>query len=184
MSNHNQGNGHAVPIIQNCWVVADVDVAISNWVAIGVGPFFKFDTHFPDAIHRGRIEPLATTVALAQAGDVQIELIAQRSTGPSAFRDSIAAGENGFHHVCREFGDYEEAIARFKRQGFQVAGELSASGARCAYVDTRRAIGCMIEIVDDPDGLNAQLFKMVREAAVGWDGRDPVRMLAALGEGA
>ena len=170
----------ALPIIQNCWVVPDIDCWMNNWIALGVGPFFKFDVEVPEALYRGRREPLAFTAALAQAGSVQIELVQQLSTGPSAYRDVVPAGDFGFHHVCRKFGEYDNILETLKSTGAEVATEFVLSGARYCYVDTRKTHGCMIELADD-SSLGNQVNTMIREASIGWDGRDPIRTLAALG---
>jgi hypothetical protein len=86
--------------VQNAWVVPDLEQAIEKWVAMGVGPFYVLGRDYPDAIYRGQSVPLSFRAGLAQAGAIQIELIQQTSPGPSAYRDVVAEGETGFHHVC------------------------------------------------------------------------------------
>ena len=76
-------------IIQNGWVVDDLFAAIKKWTDFyGVGPFWVSEQVVPDdVLYRGEPAHLDMKVALAQAGNVQIELIQQNSDGPSAYRD-------------------------------------------------------------------------------------------------
>ena len=164
-------------LLQNCWVVTDLEDAMERWLSMGVGPFFRRDSDYPDALYRGRPEPLAFRAALAQAGPVQIELIQQTSKGPSAYRDMVPEGQTGFHHMCRIVHNVGEEIRRLRARGIEMASEFrSVGGAQVAYADTRNELGCMLELVPaEPVLIN--LFRDVAEAARYWDGRDPVRML-------
>ena len=164
-------------LLQNCWVVTDLDDAMERWLSMGVGPFFRRDSDYPDALYRGRPEPLAFKAALAQAGPVQIELIQQTSKGPSAYRDMVPEGQTGFHHMCRIVRNVGEEIGGLRARGIEMASEFrSVGGAQVAYADTRNELGCMLELVPaEPVLIN--LFRDVAQAAQDWDGTDPVRML-------
>jgi hypothetical protein len=168
-----------MPIVQSCWVVPDIDQATKGWISLGVGPFFRFDVDIPNALYRGKVSPLAFTVALAQAGPTQIEFICQRSDGPSAYRDTVPSGSSGFHHVCRAFGGYDETVAKLKSQGVMLATEFEIGGARTCYADTRATMGCMLEVVDDSD-IARRLLTTLRDGAIGWDGHDPIREFTLL----
>lgn len=163
-----------LPIVQAAWVVADLEAAIHGWAALGVGPFFTFTVDMPDALYRGAPVPLVFRGALAQAGDVQIELIRQLSAGPSAYRDVVPEGQSGFHHVCRSFGGYDATMARLRGLGIVAVSEGAPSGARVCYADTRALLGCMLELTDESPTISA-LAALVRNGAQGWDGRDPIR---------
>ena len=167
----------ALPLVQTSWIVPDIEQAARGWVAMGVGPFFVFDVDLPEAKYRGQTVPLSFTVALAQAGGTQIELICQTSTGPSAYRDVVPEGATGFHHVCRAFGAYDETYAKLRKQGIEIATEFELAGARACYADTRELLGCMLELVDESE-TGTKLIALVRDAANGWDGSDPIRKLA------
>ena len=84
--------------MQIAWVVPDLDAAIGHWVRqAGVGPFFYFDdVVYEDAVYRGEPwQPVKFHAAIAQAGDMQIELISQLEEGPSMFREVVPAGQIG-----------------------------------------------------------------------------------------
>ena len=163
--------------IQNCWVVPDLEAAMERWVGMGVGPFFRRDSNYPEAIYRGTPVPLSFRGAIAQAGSVQIELIQQTSSGPSAYRDTFAEGESGFHHMLHFTDHFAEDVQALRARGIEMASEFSSlGGASVVYADTREEIGCMLELLP-PVPILLKAFRMVADAASNWDGRDPVRML-------
>jgi Glyoxalase/Bleomycin resistance protein/Dioxygenase superfamily len=161
---------------QVCWIVNDIDAAMRRWVeSARVGPFYvnrhiKVDGYR----HRGRPVAIDFSGALAQAGMLQIELIQQHSDTPSAYRDSFAPGQEGFHHICRFVTDYEAEVQRYRGLGLEPAAEGVFGDMRFAYIDTRTTIDCMTEIIEDRPSIRAY-FKTVSDAAIDWDGRDPIR---------
>lgn len=163
-------------ISQACWIVPDITSAARKWAASGVGPFLTFDVDIPDAVYRGRPEPLSMTIALAQAGPLQIELIQQHTKGPSAYRDVVREGQTGFHHVFKIVDNYEDEVALLKARGIVLATE-AFYGAPFCYADTREEIGAMTEIAAD-SVLLRELNEKVAAAARGWDGVTVVMPLA------
>jgi len=117
------------------------------------------------------------SVALAQSGGIQIELIQQHCDRPSAYRDTIAKGQTGFHHFCIYTADYDACRQRYVDQGFAVAIDGKFGAMRFCYVDTSPALGCMIEIVEEDEN-QTSAFTKIAEGAAGWDGvTDPIRPL-------
>lgn len=170
----------ATRLVQNAWVVPRLEPAIEGWLALGVGPFFILERDYPDALYRGAPVPLSFRAALAQAGDIQIELIEQTSDGPSAYRDVVPVGETGFHHMCKITDDFDGDTARLRAAGIAMASELVSDGIPTCYADTRAQMGCMLELLP-PAPILLQVYAIVAQAADGWTGTDPVRdMVAAL----
>jgi hypothetical protein len=163
-------------IFQNAWVVPDVEQACLRWVSdMGVGPFFvsEYRDAFTDMTYRGEPAKLDMVVALAQAGNVQIELI-QPLVERCAYRDSVPAGEIGFHHMCVWTHDIKADTAYFEQLGYATANRGRVGGVDFAYYDTRALMGCMLEVVSHDDGV-VERFAQIAAAAQGWDGRDPIR---------
>ena len=167
----------STPLTQTCWVVPDLDDAITSWNAMGVGPFFHFTLDDPDALHRGETRRLHVRVAIAYAGPMQIELIQPLDDDPSVYRDVVAPGQSGLHHVCREYGGLDEGIAALTAQGFEVAMSGTLGPIRFAYVDTRPLIACMYELVDQSD-MAVRMYAHIRQAASQWDGVDGSRPMS------
>ncbi|HEY8385219.1 MAG TPA: VOC family protein [Porticoccaceae bacterium] len=163
-------------IIQNSWIVTDIHAAMAAWTKnTGIGPFFLVeDVTIEDQLYRGQPTHLDVTYALAQAGDIQIELVCQHNDVPSAYRDTIPAGSSGFHHVALYCTDYDADLAAYQSAGAEVAFSGCFGGKRFCYLDTSAALGFMVELIEASDAQDS-FFRRLREAAHNWDGRDPVR---------
>jgi integrase len=97
-------------------VVPDLQVAISEWAAKGVGPFLTMRGVTLGAYrYQGRSSKPKIDAAFSQQGDLQIELIQPVNAEPSAYRDFLAAGGNGAHHHGWFCEDYAAAIAAAAR---------------------------------------------------------------------
>jgi hypothetical protein len=166
----------SLAIVQNCWVVPDLEAAMHRWLDMGYGPFLDFEVNLPDAIYRGSNVPLKALAAMTHGGGVQIELIQQISDGPSAYRDVFPAGAGGFHHVCRIVDDYPAEIAELRRRDIALATEGTFSGIPFCYADMRAALGFFVELAPNMP-LVRSIYRAVSEAAERWDGNDPIRPL-------
>lgn len=165
------------PFFQMSWVVRDMEAAMRRWVATtGVGPFYVNRHCVVDrARYRGAPTAFDYSVALAQSGHTQIELIEQHDDVPSVYRDIGDPGEAGtFHHMACWVDDAEAEFARYAALGAPLAFDGWFGSMRLGYVDTRAQIGCMIEILERDAACEA-LFDFIAQAAVGWDGSDPIR---------
>lgn len=163
------------PIVQLGYVVTDLPAAIDYWVGMfGAGPFFRFeDITFPEWRYRGEPTITRLDIAAGQLGDLIIELIMPRGDEPSAYRDSFPAGSGGLHHYGILATDPDAAAARLGLPG-PVTTAQTGDGTRFAYFDTRPELGVMVEIIESGPDVR-ELFAMIADAAVDWDGADPVR---------
>jgi hypothetical protein len=166
------------PIMQNGFVVEDLDRAIDHWtLKLGVGPFYVLDhVQFDQLLYRGTPSPLDMTGALAYWGDLQIELILQHNDAPSTYREFLGRGLRGLHHMGMVTHDIERDLARFAAAGFEPVqqGQVAPRGARFAYIDCDAHPGGILELIEAaPDLMNA--FATIRAASHDWDGRDPIR---------
>jgi hypothetical protein len=163
-------------VIQASWVVDDIERTALEWVrATGIGPFFLFSKiPVEEPTYRGTPTTIDFSVAIAQAGDLQIELVSQQSDGPSAYRDLIAKGRSGFHHVALYCHDYDADLRAYVERGFVPAVEGQFAGKRFCYVDTSAALGCMVELIEDSP-VQVEFFARIAAAARDWDGQQPIR---------
>jgi hypothetical protein len=166
-------------VVQNAWVVRDVDHAMEKWTStLGIGPFLELPQMVPDRyVYRNANVRPDIRVALAQSGEVQIELIQVLTDCPSIYEDVVASGESGYHHVCIFTDDIDADIAHHEALGLEVPLVGQHGDVRFAFVDTRPALGCMLEIITDSPLIRA-IYGAVRRASDTWDGRDPVRPFA------
>jgi hypothetical protein len=160
-------------IVQNAYVVDDLDAAVDQWhAALGLGPFFmRRHLCLDRVLYRGRPARLDFSAAYVQAGPIMIELVQQHDDEPSAFRDMFARGQHGLHHVAIVPDDYEACVAGFGGLGCPVVTEMHARAGRgAALVDTRALLGHMTEVYFPTSGLQ-RLYAEVAQAARQWDGR-------------
>lgn len=159
------------------YVVDDIEVAMDHWSReLGIGPWF-YNPQVPirNYRYRGEAYDVHNSVALANSGFVQVELIQTRNDVPSMYRDFRRAGRTGLQHVAYWTETFDEDMARLQGRGFVVAmsGEVGERG-RFVYFDTEHHPGTVIEL-SEVAGPKGRLFRMIREASEGWDGTDPIR---------
>jgi hypothetical protein len=165
------------PISQLGYVVRDVRASMHHWIRNGVGPWFYFDRVKLDYFrHRGVDSAMEMSVAIANSGDMQIELIQQRNDAPSMYKEFLDSGREGLQHLAHWTKDYQALYDRALSLGYVIGQEGSIGGelGRFAYFDTQHHPGTVIEISDisGPKGL---FFAHVRKLASDWDGGDPIR---------
>ncbi len=164
------------PIFQYAYVVDDIETACRQWHALtGAGPFFVSPHHqSPDHFYRGKPSEADLSYAFGQAGPAHLQLIQQHNDAPSVYREMIARGQQGFHHVAILPPDFDAEKARFESLGFPAVTTLT-SAARVAYMDTRPALGCFVELYEDNQPLR-ETFERWKAIHDGWDGvTDPIR---------
>jgi hypothetical protein len=163
-------------VLQIAYVVNDVRASAEKWMqTFGVGPFYILDRpQVGDPLYRGAPQEVEFSAALAQAGDVHIELIEQHCDSPSCYRDLVPKGSEGFHHVAVIVEDYQKEVARYEEMGFPVAASGTFGPLSFCYVDTSPVTGGMIEVLENLPFIH-NYFARIREAAEKWDGSAPIR---------
>lgn len=167
---------------QIAWVVPDLDSAIRRFQKnLNTGPFFlNAHVQVENPLYRGKPAPPSDySLALAQSGRFQIELIEQHDDTPSVYRDLYPAGVEGFHHMGAFVPDVEAEIRRYEKMGAAVASDCMFGDMRVAYIDARPLFGFMVEIMDHTPVVDG-LFQHIADAADDWDGSDPIRPIPAL----
>ncbi|MBA57587.1 MAG: glyoxalase [Gammaproteobacteria bacterium] len=164
-------------IFQNAWVVPEIESACMRWVEeMGIGPFFineyPYGT-FDEVTYRGETADLSMKVALAQAGNIQIELIEPISP-QCAYRDSIPIGKMGFHHMCVWTHDFQSDLQYMENLGYTAANTGKIGNVEFAYFDTRPLMDSMLEVVTYNKNTEGR-FADIAAAADNWDGKDPLR---------
>lgn len=169
-------------IVQMAWVVDNLEESASRIAAaMQAGPFLMLrHIQLDDPRHRGRPQRTDFSLCLAQAGDVQIELVEQHDETPSVYRDVFPDGPPGgmaFHHVAVIVPDVFAETARYNALGFPTASSGRFGTIDFTYVDTTAAGGFMVEVLPDVPEMHA-FFGKVRKAAEDWDRAAPWREFA------
>lgn len=169
------------PIAQIAYFVPDVRAAaLEHSQRYGSGPFFVVG-HIPHVVMRGgRNVPFDHTAAVGQWGSIQLEIVQQDTSGPSIFHDVYpeGSGRYGIHHVGIFVDDLEEATAEYVVAGHREVSRLTPHGVpiTAVFLDTLARDGHFTELFERSKALT-DMHAMVRAAAEGWDGSDPVRSL-------
>jgi hypothetical protein len=164
-------------VVQFAYTVEELERAIAQYIeALGIGPWFMRERFQPSAA-RYRGEPTGATFSLARAfaGHAMVELIQQHDGSPSVFHEGAGPRTYGFHHWAVVTKTFDDDVARYAALGYEEAffDELP-SGSRVVYVDATRDLPGMIELVEHTDA-QERWYTQIYEAAVDWDGRDPIR---------
>lgn len=168
------------------FVVHDLDLALAleYWTkTLGVGPFFTIRDVVPEKWrYQGQPSPApCVSIALANSGEVQIELIQQHDDHPSAWRDFLNSGREGFNHISSWLtrAEYDATMTRMQADGIAVIheGVVPGSGERFACLGTDSGpVGFVFEIADVMDTCSP-LMQMIAGAARSCDGSEPIRSL-------
>src|SRR6202048_4410588 len=108
------------PMRQVGIVVRDIEKAMHHWAEVcGGGPgFYAEQLPMDEFRYKGQLYDLKVSIALANSGDVQLELIQQRNDVPSLYRDFLAAGHEGMQHWSSWPVNYHELLDRAVNNGW------------------------------------------------------------------
>lgn len=114
------------------YVVHDIEATMRHWIdALGVGPWFYVERYgAKNFLYRGQPSDLYVSIAIANSGGTQIELIQPRNDAPSMYRDFLASGPEGLQHVSTWPVDYEATIERALKSGYGSDSRASRTAAR------------------------------------------------------
>lgn len=163
-------------IMQNGYLVEDLESAALHWVTtLGVGPFF-FMQHidFAECYYRGKHAEIDLSVAIAYAGDIQIELIQQHDESPSIYQAFGSKHGTGLQHVGAIVDDLDQALADNQAEHLKEQWGITSTGMRFAYLNTDFHPGGMIELIESTPEM-IQAFTYMKSAADDWDGSKPLR---------
>jgi len=164
-------------VIQMAYVVADLRAAMTQWSSkLKVGPWFVLE-HFTgvDPVYRGQPSRADVALAMSFAGHMNIELIQPNNGAPSVYGEMIERRGHGFHHWGVATWSFDAAVARYQRDGYELAFLAAVpSGGRVGYMDTTAVLPGFTELIE-LGGAFEEVFGRFYRASINWDGKDPVR---------
>lgn len=166
-------------IAQMGYVVRDIEASMAGFIQSGIGPWFYLKNVRPgNFTYRGAPSGMAMDVAVANSGDIQIELICPANGEPSMYKDFLDAGHEGLQHFAYWSENYQELYDRALANGFTVGqeGEIGGPDGRFAYLETEHHPGTVIEI-SDLGGSKKFVFGLIKLAAAHWDGSNPIQII-------
>jgi hypothetical protein len=158
--------------------VKDIERAIDHWVnVLGVGPFYYIKKVPIDWFkHRGVEQDLSLSIAMANSGNLQIELIQQRNDAPSMYVEFLSQFGEGLQHMAYWSTDYQHDYDKALAGGLTIGqeGQINGPQGRFVYFDTQLHPGTVIELSDISGG-KGKFFEHIRQASLDWDGSRPIR---------
>jgi methylmalonyl-CoA/ethylmalonyl-CoA epimerase len=144
-------------INQVALVVEDLDAAVRRyWERFGIGPWRIYTYQAPllkRMTYRGRPQEYRMRLALAQMGEVMIELI-QPLSEENVYTEHLRQKGPGLHHVGIVVPSVDDAVAEAARSGVPVLQSGGGHGLRgdgaFAYMDTENALGMIVEFIEFP----------------------------------
>jgi len=168
---------HLGPVNQNGYVIPDLDAAMDGWLGLGVGPWIVY-RHVPLAgfSHRGVDQDPDVSIALANTGSLQIELIQPHDDVPSLYTEFLSAHpEGGLQHLGYWTSEYDRIHAECLERGWEVGQTGRVAGVRFTYFDTEFDPGTCMEIADIDEQRRAGMAR-IEQLALDWDGTtNPIR---------
>ena len=148
------------------------------WLEVGVGPWLRLP-HLKqtNSVYRGQPTEPVVSIAFANSGELQLEIIVQEDDEPSIYREFLDAGREGFHHLAWWVEDFDAVARAADSAAWPLVHAGDGGGmAKFAYYDPGGVTSTVVEVMELTDATR-WLVTTVQAAALDWDGRDPVRNL-------
>ncbi len=165
-------------VVQQGYVVPDIEAAMKHWIARGVGPFYmEHLKDYPGELD-GKPVRLELKAAFAYSGDQQIEVIEPIGPVPSIYGEYLKDhADGGLQHLavwCE--GTIQEKLDELKRRNMNFVVRQTY-GDQHAYIDSVEQPGVMMQLMKRGD-LIEKMFAIIKEGSENWDGKtDPVRRI-------
>ncbi|WP_405181816.1 VOC family protein [Nocardia sp. NBC_01377] len=161
------------------YVVRDIEASMRGFVDSGIGPWFYLKgLQSGSFTYRGEPSGMVMDVAVANSGDIQIELISPVNDEPSMDKDFLDADHEGMQHFACWNENYQDLYDRALAAGFTVGqkGEIGGATGGFAYLETEHHPGTVVEI-SDFGGTKKFVFDFIELAAANWDGTNPIQVI-------
>jgi methylmalonyl-CoA/ethylmalonyl-CoA epimerase len=169
------------PVHHLAYLVDDLETAVEDLVRkFGAGPFFVLrDVAFEHLTSRGEPATFAHDSAFGQCGAVAIEVMQVKRLEPERVRAGFALTPPQLHHTAYVVAPehLNEAREDLERRGLPAFLHAITGDVDSTLHDAAATLGHHVELHADSQQLR-EVFGMVRDASVGWDGSDPLRSVA------
>lgn len=162
----------------HAYVVDDIEATVERLVdQLGAGPFFLIErVPLENVLSRGEPAEFVHNSAFGACGGV-IELMKPVRLAPERVEQRFSGSRPRIHHVAYVVPATEVADLRRSLDERGVSQYLSSQfGGVETTLHAAAVLGHDIEIHADNEGLHG-FFGMVRDAAQGWDGAEPLRRI-------
>jgi hypothetical protein len=156
------------PIVQVAYLVQDLPAAMKHWQeSFGLPLFMHIDQVDCEAVtYQGEPVDFPLSTAIAQSGDLQIELLLMRPEQKARFPSFFRTGENKLHHYQVRTTDLNGVLERNRWHDKTLLRARALAGMEFCFVDAGLPDGSLLEIVEGSPEMLAFLegFKAVSES--------------------
>jgi len=132
------------------------------------------------ALYRGEPCEITLSLALANSGELQVELIHQQGDIPSIFTEFLTSRGEGFHQLAYWAEDFDATMRAVNAAGWPVVWSGGEDvGTRFAYIEPPNSPAVPSQIIEimELTETTVGMGRFIRDAADSWDGSDPIREL-------
>lgn len=164
------------PVRQIGFMSRDIDRSMQYFVdAWGVGPWYVLRHLKTSMLYGDRPTELEVSIAMANCGDLQFEIVMQHNDAPSLYVDSLAKTPSlHVQHTATWVDDVPALEAKAYARGWKSVFETLSPPGRSVFVVHPDAPEVCIEI-SDCDPFKQHVRAEIQRIAAGWDGSDPIR---------
>jgi Glyoxalase/Bleomycin resistance protein/Dioxygenase superfamily len=160
------------------YVVDDLRAGVERFAAIfGAGPFYAMEhIAFDEVTYRGEPALYDHSSAFGRWGPIIVEVTEVHDAQPAGLRDALVGPGGGVGHIAWLAESLGDEAARLQEAGLIPFHTGRTGPVSAVWFDGGPLVGHPIEVLQRRDELLG-FYAMVREASVGWDGADPLRIL-------
>jgi glyoxalase/bleomycin resistance protein/dioxygenase superfamily protein len=169
------------PVHHLAYLVDNLEAAVDHLVSkFGAGPFFVLrDVAFEQLTSCGEPATFAHDSAFGQCGTMPIEVIQVKRLEPELVRAGFALTPPRLHHTAYVVAPEHLETARddLERRGLPAFLHAITGDVDSTLHDAAATLGHHVELHADCQQLR-DVFGMVRDASVSWDGGNPLRSVS------
>jgi Glyoxalase/Bleomycin resistance protein/Dioxygenase superfamily len=160
------------------YVVEDLHRDVPRFAALtGAGPFYAIEhLAFDEVSYRGEPAVYDHSSAFGQWGPMLVELTQVHHAEPAGLLDFLVKPGDGLGHIAWLADSLEDEVARLRHAGLTPFHAGRTGPASAVWFDGGDMFGHPIEVLQRRDELLG-FYAMVRDASVGWDGSEPLRVM-------
>lgn len=160
------------------YVVDDLRAGVQRFAGDhGAGPFFAMEHMvFDEVTFAGEPAVYDHSSAFGAWGPILVELTQVHDAQPAGLREALVAPGAGLGHVGFVVESLESEVARLTAAGLRPFHAGRTGPASAVWLHGGELFGHPVEVLQERDEILG-FYAMVRAAAVGWDGSDPLRIM-------